>query len=245
MEGPPGPRLPSYGEAAHRPEPRPELSPITIDGNLIYPVNPPATALYELSRNLDPTNRTIRVSRLSATSGSQQTSAPTRDRHIYDFSQPPFSSKIEIVGKRRSSLAGTLYFQTTRALFKQGWELYRTRTGSQLKETIFRVRPTRNPEKQDKLQWEDAQHSLVAVETVCKPELPHSRPVLHIVQDLDDPMVDAMVVAWCAKIWLNRQAAGVGTGSKDMDTFKRRLVYGTGIESRGTDPGTHGLARRT
>ncbi|EFQ97501.1 hypothetical protein MGYG_00541 [Nannizzia gypsea CBS 118893] len=215
---------PSYRESAQTPAPpplgRPELSPLTLDGNLIYPVAPPTTALYELTHELDAGYRKIGISRLCPNRNTAQYGI-IREKHIYDFSQPIFSSSVEITGKRQSCLSAVLCLRMSRGIIKRGWELFRLRLNGQADDLVFRIRPTRSPEKQETLQWEDADQSLVAVETVCIPGGANVRPVLHIVRDMDDRLIDALITAWCAKIWIGHQfAAG------EMKNLEADMVTG-------------------
>ncbi|EEQ30559.1 conserved hypothetical protein [Microsporum canis CBS 113480] len=204
---------PSYRDAAQTPAPpplsRPELSPLTLDGNLIYPVVPPTTALYELTHELDAGFKKIGISRLCPNRNTAQY-GNIRDKHLYDFLQPVFSSSVEIIGKRRSCLSPVLCLRMSRGIFRRGWELFRLRLNGQVDDLIFRIRPRHSPERQEILQWEDANQSLVAVETVCIPGGSNVRPVLHIVRDMDNPLIDALVTAWCAKIWIGHQQSAAG-----------------------------------
>ncbi|EGE01843.1 hypothetical protein TEQG_00885 [Trichophyton equinum CBS 127.97] len=163
---------PSYGESAQTPAPpplgRPELSPLTLDGNLIYPVVPPTTALYELTHEVDAGYRKIGISRL----------CPNRN----------------------------------------------TAQHGNTDDLIFRIRPRHSPEKQETLQWEDANQSLVAIETVCIPGGSNVRPVFHIVCDMDDRLIDALITAWCAKIWIGHQLAAAAMRDPEGDMGASRTL---------------------
>ncbi|GBF63449.1 hypothetical protein TMEN_6074 [Trichophyton mentagrophytes] len=218
---------PSYGESAQTPAPpplgRPELSPLTLDGNLIYPVVPPTTALYELTHELDAGYRKIGISRLCPNRNTAQ-HGNVREKHIYDFSQPIFSSSVEITGKRKSCLSAALCLRMSRGIIKRGWELFRLRLNGQTDDLIFRIRPRHSPEKQETLQWEDANQSLVAIETVCIPGGSNVRPVFHIVCDMDDRLIDALITAWCAKIWIGHQLAAAAMRDPEGDMGASRTL---------------------
>lgn len=195
-------RPPSYGETTAKPNQRnveqesrltAAVTNVVLDNTLIRSDALPATGHYQLTHPLDCGFSAIGISRLVP-----RTTLGTHERHIYDFSKPIFSSHVEIVGKRRSALTGTVILTTFRGLMRTGWEvLHETKDG---KKPLFKVRPTRRPERQSELQWEDARGSLVAVE-----KQPHSsadsRPRFHIVAPLDETMTDILVTAWCARIW--------------------------------------------
>ncbi|KAK2808987.1 hypothetical protein FQN50_004261 [Emmonsiellopsis sp. PD_5] len=194
------------------PNTTPDLSDITLDTTLIYPTTPPATALYDLSHELDAGWGTIDISRLvpRTTSSSHQNPTPInpRDKSIYTFTQLPFSTTVEITGKRRSTLPGTLHLKSTRHhLVKTGWELWQTHREE--KSLLLRVKPTRSPEKQEVLSWEDGKGKQVAVETVGRGGGGGVRRARLQVVDGglvgDDEMMDVLVTAWCARVWISSQ----------------------------------------
>lgn len=204
---PPSYEPPSYEETT-RPNAIPNPSPaephkIAIDKNLIYPAVPSARALYELDHELDAGFKKISISHLDSKSAGGR--GNPRARLIYEFTQAIFSQDVEISGKKQSSLSGSLILRPTRPGFrKYGWELSRTAPSALKAETIFRIRPTRL-RNEDTLYWESADHSLVGIETLWKPGVPNSRPLLHIVGDIGDVLTHALVTAWCARIWVGRQ----------------------------------------
>ncbi|KAK2793968.1 hypothetical protein FQN52_000300 [Onygenales sp. PD_12] len=197
--------LPPLSSAANA---TPDLSDITLDTTLIYPTTPPATALYELSHELDAGWSTIDISRLVPRTSSHQETTPInpRDKNIYTFTQLPFSTTVEITGKRRSTLPGTLHLKSTRHhLVKTGWELWQTHRDE--KSLLLKVKPTRSPEKQEVLSWEDGKGAQVAVETVGRGGERRAR--LQVVDRRlvvgDDSMMDVLITAWCARIWISCQ----------------------------------------
>ncbi|KLJ11480.1 hypothetical protein EMPG_13339 [Blastomyces silverae] len=199
--------------------PPPDLSDITLDGTLIYPTTPPATSLYAVSQHLDLGHSTIDVSRLI----------------IYKFNRPVLHGPVEIVGQRRSTLPGTLLLKPTRQLLKTGWVLWHVYRNTE--SMVFRVKPTRNPERQEVLEWQDGCGATVAIETLATdPDDPQvdryraRRPRLRVVSatPLDDMMMDVLVTAWCARIWITfklRQQEERDKSIPSIEFVKQRLSY--------------------
>ncbi|KAG5297302.1 Alba superfamily domain-containing protein [Histoplasma ohiense] len=192
--------------------PPPVLSDITLDGTLIYPTTPPATALYAISNNLNLDYSTISVSRLEprrSSTGGLSPNLNLRDKIIYKFTRPVMSETVEIIGQRRSTLPGILLLKSTRQLLKTGWALWHVYKNTE--SMVFRVKPKRNPEKHEVLEWQDGCGTTVAIETLATDlddvQCDRSRarrPRLQIVSStpLDDIMTDVLVTAWCARIWI-------------------------------------------
>ncbi|OAX80473.1 hypothetical protein ACJ72_05193 [Emergomyces africanus] len=192
--------------------PLPNLSDITLDGTLIYPTTPPATSLYAVSHGLNLGHcLSIEVSRLvprRTRTGALSPNANPRDKVIYKCNRSLFCDLVEIVGQRRSTLAGMLHLKPTRQLLKTGWVLWHVYGNTE--SMVFRVKPTRNPERREVLEWQDGCGATVAIETLAAypgdDRLGHSRarrPRLQVVSatPLDDMMMDVLVTAWCARIW--------------------------------------------
>ncbi|KAI1966571.1 hypothetical protein LOZ58_000059 [Ophidiomyces ophidiicola] len=181
------------------------ISHLEINKTFINPKSPTSASscgiapVYELSHELDAGHSVISLSRHLPYQGP---ALETRSKRVYYFSQLPLSDAVEIVGMRRSSLPGTLYLQLNRTLFRQMWELWHRPSSSEKSKLLFRTRPTKKVQKADKLQWENGDRELVAVETLSTNE---SAPDLHVVKDLETRMMDLLVTAWCAHIWIQRQ----------------------------------------
>lgn len=180
-------------------QPSPTISNFILDDTLIRSAKQPELGAYRLTHALDCGFSTIGISRLVPLgSHRQSTTSRTYERHLYDFSKPVFSNDVEIVGKRRGALHGTVIFKPYHGLMRTGWEvLHETKDGRKL---ILRTRPTRRPARKSELQWEDGRRSLVAVETQMH-STPDCRPRFHVVAPLDETMADILVTAWCARIW--------------------------------------------
>ena len=208
MSAPP----PSYGEttteappysfdkpsSAQASQPTSVVFNLILDDTLIRSAAQPDTGVYQLTHPLDCGFSTIGISRLALRASRQGTTPRTYEKHLYDFRNPVFSSDVEIMGRRRGALQGTITFKPYQGLMRTGWEaLQGTKDGKKL---IFRTRPTRRPARKTELQWEDGRGSLVAVETQMH-STPDCRPRLHVVAPLDETMADVLVTAWCARIW--------------------------------------------
>ncbi|EEP81943.1 predicted protein [Uncinocarpus reesii 1704] len=218
-----------------------QISNLTIDRTFINPVTGSSPSevypSYQLSHELDAGYGTIEVSRITPFTES---SAERRNKHIYSFTQYVFSTTVEIVGKRRSTLRGTIYLRLTHSLLKQSWEISHHNPTTDKTTVLFRTRPVRNLHKEEKLQWEDGRRELVAVESQSSPESPGCKPGLHVVKELGDQMVDVLVTGWCAKIWVGWQMVIAETREKELDSFRRKLAYGGNIFSvRDLNPGSN------
>ncbi|PGH13465.1 hypothetical protein AJ80_06334 [Polytolypa hystricis UAMH7299] len=226
--------------AATRAQPAPDLSSITIDGTLIYPTLPPATALYELSHDLDAGFNKVDISRLvPRTTDVTTTSMNPRDKLIYEFKQVIFSTTVEITGRRRSAVSGTLYLKPRIGLLKQGWEVWHTPASSTSSQRVgggghpdallFRLKGSWNARRPEPLRWEDASGSLVALETVWQRGEDNSRPRLQILSPLPDGMMDILVTAWCARIWIGQQLRLAEERERGVSNFRRRMAYSSGV----------------
>ncbi|WEW60529.1 hypothetical protein PRK78_006016 [Emydomyces testavorans] len=202
---------PSYEESASSPASHSVSSQalnLTINKTFISPVtfsSSPETShpAYELSHELDAGHSTISISRLRPSTKTAPETGSRREKHIYSFAQSLFSNTVEIIGKRRSSLPGILCLRANHSFLKHSWEIWHRATSSDNSTLLFRTRPMRNPQKADRLQWEDPGRELVAVETVWKPG--STQPGLHVVKDVGEQIVDVLVTGWCAKIWIGWQ----------------------------------------
>ncbi|OJD26119.1 hypothetical protein ACJ73_02506 [Blastomyces percursus] len=218
--------------------PLPDLSDITLDGTLIYPTTPPATSLYVVSQHLDLGHSTIDVSRLvprRTSSGALSANPNPRDKIIYKFNRPVLNGPVEIAGQRRSTLPGIVLLKSTRQLLKTGWVLWHVYRNTE--SMVFRVKPTRNPERQEVLEWQDGCGATVAIESLATdPDDPQvdrrgaRRPRLQIVSatPLDDMMMDVLVTAWCARIWITFKLKQEEEKNKNIPTrelIKQRLNY--------------------
>ncbi|EFW16637.1 hypothetical protein D8B26_001372 [Coccidioides posadasii str. Silveira] len=236
---------PSYEEsasgAASRVASGPKTFNLKIDRTAIntvgYSSANETSLTYRLSHELDTGHSTIAISRFAPFTNSPEFTG-RRDKHIYSFTQSLFSTTVEIIGKRRSTLPGTLYLRLNHSFLKQSWEVCHRPPTSDRSTLLFRTRPTRNPHKVDKLQWEDAERQLVAVETQwCANE--GSKPGLHVVKNLGDKLVDVLVTGWCAKIWNGWQMSIAEAREKELDSFRRKMAYGGQMFSiRDSNPGT-------
>ncbi|PGH09885.1 hypothetical protein AJ79_05612 [Helicocarpus griseus UAMH5409] len=237
-----------------QPHTLPDLSDITLDGSLIYPTQPPATALYELSHALDLGHSRIEISRLVARrSKAPQNATPVnpRDKLMYSFTQPPMTYDcVEITGQRRSTISGTLYLKQSRHLFRSGWTLIRSHRGEE--EVVFRIKPMR---RGGTTEWVDGKGGRVAVEVGSSGSLGGDsggseviRPRLQIVAAaaMEDLMMDALVTAWCARIWIGWQSKTEEERRRNVsfrDRVQRRLAYAQDNQATMAIYGTQGSLR--
>lgn len=223
---------PSYEESAPIPEYEPcpvpsrpvpsQLSKLTIDKtsiNLIFSSSPTSGSTdtaYELSHELDAGHSTISISRLLPFSDTVPgLTTSRRPKQIYSFTQAILSTTVEIVGKRRKTLPGTVNLRINHSFLKHSWELWHQTQHNGEGTLLFRTRPTRHPEKADTLQWEDAERNLVAVETLWRAG---TRPGLHVVKELGDHMADVLVTGWCARIWAGWQTTIAEARGRELDS---------------------------
>ncbi|EEH37024.2 hypothetical protein PAAG_07442 [Paracoccidioides lutzii Pb01] len=193
--------------------PPPNIHDITLDGTLIYPTTPPATALYATSFHLDLGHHEITISRLVPRRSRQNANiwpVQPREKDIYSFRRLPMLNTVEITGRSRSTIPGVLLLKPTQKLLKSGWVLWHVRRNTET--MLFRVKPTRSSQRREMLRWQDGGGGTVAVETVARGSgddvSGHMRqPRLQIDADapLDEMLMDALVTAWCARIWIGSQ----------------------------------------
>lgn len=195
--------------------PEPDLSSISLDGTLIYPTVPPATSLYELTHEVDSGYSVIGILRLVPSRHQRENGIPVnpRDKPIYDFKQPPMTpGTVEIVGKRRSTLSGTVFLRVKNGIKGRGWEVEHSYSGQ--KAILYRTKPSWKPEKRERLDWQDAEGNLVAEEILSQDK--ESRPIMKILKTLDEKMMDILVTAWCARLWLCNQKAIAGGNETEL-----------------------------
>ncbi|MCJ1333070.1 hypothetical protein MMC10_009764 [Thelotrema lepadinum] len=185
---------------------------IVIDHSLIFPAEPPANALYQLNHNLDSGN-SVTIGRIDHTTTEAPGRSPrtrVRDRPIYTFSHEIFNHKrIIIDGKRRDGFSSSSMYKND-YVGGRGWSLV-SNLGGLLTCTPTRKHLFSSPKVAFK--WIDEGGKLVAVEDKQKdrPESkdaknsggaePDARPVLTILEPLEQKAVDILVTAWCARVW--------------------------------------------
>ena len=209
--------LPSYQSLSEECE---IVQPQTLitNGVLIFPSEPPANALYQLSRDLVAGTR-ISISRIDHeihTSPSNVPTARVKDRLVYTFSHRIFDdSSIEMTGRRRDSfrlllISRVLWFHEER------WFVSFPATAKSNSSFVLRCRHTNIslPGKSYPYRWYDTHDKLIAVEDQssqnCGPRsTPVANPFLRIIIPLDQKLMDVLVASWCARIW-NHNLRGTG-----------------------------------
>ncbi|KAK2763695.1 hypothetical protein FQN54_009311 [Arachnomyces sp. PD_36] len=202
--------------------PEPDLSSISLDGTLIYPTVPPATSLYELTHDITAGYSVVGIIRLVPTRQQRENGIPAnpRDKPLYDFQQPPLTTDVvEMVGKRRSTLPGTVFLSTKNGIMGYGWEVEHSHGGQKV--LLYRTKPSWKYEKKGRLEWQDADGEPVAEETLGGES---SLPALKIYKSLDEKMMDILVTSWCARLWLcSQNDLAKGRASLNHEAFKRKI----------------------
>ena len=178
---------------------------LTIDGQLIYPTTPPATALYQISSTLNMTGTSISISRVGSQKPRKPSSndnAPSElpdfdsDKTIYDIHRIPLKlGKLELIGKRRSTLPGSIRME--RGLLD--WKMWHEQKGS--KTLLFRAMPDTVTKNGLGLRWKDAGGQILAVDRYDSVGDGPNRCVMAFEKRLEPAVQDVLVACWCAKVW--------------------------------------------
>jgi hypothetical protein len=107
-----------------------------MDGQLIYPTTPPATALYQTSRTLDMPGSSVSISRLgphkfnkpsmlsAGATSPQKLEGFDSDKAIYEIIRTPLVlTKLELKGKRRSTLPGSIKMERASGVGRPGMNI--------------------------------------------------------------------------------------------------------------------------
>lgn len=177
---------------------------LIIDGALIYPAEPPATALYELTRPLDGSGKVIGILMVTAKSSANRDD----DRHLYDFKAwLDRHSILELVGMRRTTYRHVM-FSKGFGLTGRHWTV-RSNEKTQTK-VLLVARGGRGG-----VVWRDGDGKIVAYEKkmVAPTASEHSSgfPSLELQCSMEKRVMDLLVTAWCARIW---QAAAASNKAK-------------------------------
>lgn len=185
---------------------------IHIDGVLIFPSEPPANALYQLSRDLLAGTR-ISIQRIDHeihTLSNRGPRARVKDRLLYTFSHRMFDDRfIEIVGKRKECF-GEISMAKISSFRKHTWDVrpsITSRIGTGHSQIACKQTRKWLPSGNDKPQeWRDAKGLLIAIEDVLSlgpgsEGILITNPSIRIVEPLEQKLMDLLVTAWCARIW--------------------------------------------
>ena len=211
---------------------------IVIDHSLIFPSEPPATALYQLNHNLD-TGNSVTIGRIDHTTTRAPGRSPrtrVRDRPIYEFSHKIFDSKsIEIKGKRSDGFFTVGMYQHD-YIGDHDWRLVGASGG------LLTCKPSKKrifSKSNIAFKWIEEGGKVVALEHKRKdrPTIkngkhpgaagPDERQVLDILEPLEQKAVDLLVTAWCARVWhdtleankVQMTAKEGGRSSHDQDSI--------------------------
>lgn len=178
---------------------------LTIDGQLIYSTTPPATALYQTSSTLNMTGTSISISRLGSPKPrkpSTDATAPSKhqdfdsDKTIYDIHRIPLKlDKLELIGKRKSTLPGSIKME--RGLLN--WKIWHEHKGSNT--LLFRATPDTVTKNGSGLHWRDAGGQVLATERFESAGDGSDRCVMAFETRLEPAVQDVLVACWCAKVW--------------------------------------------
>ena len=191
---------------------------LITSGVLIFPSEPPANALYQLSRDLIAGTR-ISISRIDHEIYTSPSNIPTtrvKDRLVYTFSHQIFDdSSIEIIGKRRGSFPLLLMRRIPR-FHEERWFVSSPATAKPSSNFVLRCTHINVsfPSKSNPYRWYDAHDELVAIEDLLSQNRePHrgsvTNPPLRIIMPLDQKLMDVLVASWCARVW-NHNLRGTG-----------------------------------
>lgn len=205
------------------------LFDITLDRGLIYPTEPPALALYELSCDPFDKRSCVSISRLvpRRSDNLNQQSSNARDKLLYEFNFFFLLGVVEIRSKRRSALKGSIFLKKNN--IRQSWKIWhhpsKDYDNNEGEKVLYRAKRAL---KKGTLDWEDGEGNHVAVETLRDSHDGNSRPRLQIHTSLDDTMADVLVTAWCARVWRVNQAVSLEK-ERNVSTcmFLRRSVLFT------------------
>ncbi len=199
---------------------------LTMDGQLIYPTTPPATALYQTSRTLDMPGSSVSISRLgphkfnkpsmlsAGATSPQKLEGFDSDKAIYEIIRTPLVlTKLELKGKRRSTLPGSIKME--RGLWS--WKTWHEHKGSRT--LLFRATPNTSTKKGLGLRWMDAGGQVLAMERLEIDGDRSSRPIMAFEKDLEPATQDLLVACWCAKVWAASQFP-MNNGNNAMETRK-------------------------
>ncbi|OHW90988.1 hypothetical protein CSPAE12_10423 [Colletotrichum incanum] len=167
-----------------------------------------APGLYEINHQIDflrETDKLVEFSRIdySVRRGNANAASPpevtSHPRHVFNLERPPaivqeaFLYYIKPVSRSGLGSMGLKFSKIGKSVCK-AWRVGRkanSRTDFEARELLFDVRPNNNV-----LDWLDGQKTRIAVE--------YSRDnmySLNILVSMDQAMRDALVAAWCVRLW--------------------------------------------
>ena len=191
---------------------------IVIDRSLVFPAEPPSSALYQLNHDLDLGNSVTieRIDRTTTESPGRSPRTSTRDKEIYAFSHRIFNDRfIEVVGKRKACFSRILMTKSS-ALVHPGWTI--SAASSSWSERGQAMLHCRRPSglfgiSDLAFRWVDGTGKTIATESQQVPRAksedgkkgsparPETRHVLNVLEPLEQKAVDLLVTAWCARVW--------------------------------------------
>ncbi|KAI4154080.1 MAG: hypothetical protein LQ340_001905 [Diploschistes diacapsis] len=193
---------------------------IVIDRSLIFPAEPPSTALYQLNHDLN-SGHSVSIGRIDQTTSETAGGTPRtriRDKPIYVFSHRIFNDKlIEITGRRKGAFSYVLMARAS-SLGGTRWKLQSTNSSWENRSSpMLHCKPANSMFGKTNLsfRWVDAGGKIVAVERkqarLSRKDnrdfkersnfTSDRRQVLNIVEPLEQRAVDLLVTAWCARVW--------------------------------------------
>ncbi|MCJ1352490.1 MAG: hypothetical protein MMC33_002474 [Icmadophila ericetorum] len=190
---------------------------LTMDDDLIYPTEPPSTALYHIPRRLTWTGDRVFLERsVPEKIRKNGTVIPTESQALYEIIGRPYSSTLELVAKRASCYGQGKAVMVKPSIFHESnWEVW-----------FQKVLTLKNR----KGKWTDPSGNLLATEEKAeKPKDSMSykqRRVMVIEADVNQKMMNLLVACWTAKVWRELQS----TLSKEHNHDRIKEALKTGSE---------------
>ena len=189
---------------------------LTMDDNLIYPTDPPSTALYHIPRRLTWTGDRVFLERsVPEKIRKNGTIIPTESQALYEIVMRPYSSTLDLLAKRASCYGQGKAVMIKHSIFHESnWEVWFQRD--------LTVKNRKN-------KWTDPNGNLLATEEkVEKPKDDMSykqRRVMVIEANIDQKMMNLLVACWTAKVW--RELQSTLSKAHNYDRVKEALKTGS------------------
>ena len=189
---------------------------LTMDDDLIYPTLPPSNALYHIPRRLTWIGSSVYLKRnVPERLRRDGTKVPAESQDLYEIVVRPYSTTVELIGKRASCFGKGKGIMVRPSIFHDVWEI-------SFQDEIA--------VKYKKSKWLDHTGKVLATEE--KPDKATADPsykqrlVMEISVGVNAKMMNLLVACWTAKVWRELQVAM--TKERQYDRLKE--VFKTGSE---------------
>ncbi|MCJ1233023.1 hypothetical protein MMC14_000977 [Varicellaria rhodocarpa] len=187
---------------------------LTMDDDLIYPTLPPSNALYHIPRRLTWTGNSVYLKRsIPERLKKDGTRMPAESQELYDIAVRPYSTTVELMGKRASCFGKGKGIMVRPSVFHDVWEV------SFQNEIAVKYK---------KSKWLDPRGKVLATEE--KPDKATTnlgykqRRILEISAGADAKLTNLLVACWTAKVWRELQVAM--TKERQYDRIKEAFKTG-------------------